>query len=71
MLNGASPEEREKLHLGPEGQGAGGGFHYISQSGCYSRLDGANDADDYRYVLTLLPVRYTLSENGTSDVFFQ
>ena len=48
MLAGASPEEREKLHLGPPSQDSGKGFHYINQSACYRRLDGADDTQDYR-----------------------
>jgi len=53
LLKGADAEERAALGLGEfveEGGKEGGkevGFHYLSQSGCMLRQDGADDAEDY------------------------
>eukprot|EP00624_Nannochloropsis_granulata_P003466 evm.model.NODE_27573_length_56350_cov_23.676434.5 len=59
LLKGADAEERAALGLGEfveeeggkEGvrEGQEGGFHYLSQSGCMSRQDGVNDAEDYQH----------------------
>jgi myosin heavy subunit len=46
LVKGASDEERGALGLGPSSGCAH--FHYINQSDCFSRLDGVDDAVQYR-----------------------
>lgn len=48
LLKGASKEERAALGLAPwDGGRAAEGFHYLRQSGCVARQDGADDAEEY------------------------
>jgi myosin V len=66
LLKGAGEEERAALGLVEwDGGKAAQGFHYLRQSGCVARQDGADDAEEYARLRRALAIMGVSAEEQT------